>query len=437
MRVAFLVHDFPKLSETFVLNQATGLIDRGHDVDIYTNRIHDPSEAHPDVETYGLWDRTYQLPETPSGLIPRVLKGMWLVMRHWHRNPALFGRSLNPFQCGLSALGFRLVYPATVLADKAPYDIIHSQFGTQSFCGMLFARVQHPRPALVTTFRGYDISTCVKQEGASVYSPLFREGDFFLANCEFFRQRAIELGCDPAQIRVHRSGLDCAKFPYRARQAPSDRGVHLVTTGRLVEKKGIEYAIRAVALLLPKYPDLRYSIIGDGFLRQPLQELINALNLNQAVHLLGWKNEQQIAAILQEADLFVAPSVTAADGNQDAPVNVLKEAMAMGMPVISTWHGGIPELVEHGLNGLLVPERDADALAAQIELLIQHPEQWEGMGQAGRAAVEQHYNLHHLNDQLVDLYQMLNHATDASIQAQQGLPTNLAGPAHPSVLLNK
>lgn len=423
MRVACLVHDFPKLSETFILNQITGLIERGHHVDIYTNRIHDGAEAHPDVEKFNLWGNIYQLPDTPTDLIPRLLLGLWLLLRHWHRHPAMFGRALNPLRHGFSTLGLRLVYPATILANKAPYDVIHSQFATQSFTGLAFAQVLYPQPKVVVACRGYDISTDLRQLTQGNRDRLFRDVDFFLANCEFFRQKAIELGCNPAKVRVHRSGLDCTKFAYSPRRTPVERGGHLVTTGRLVEKKGIEYVIRAVAQLLPKYPDLQYSIIGDGSRRESLQQLVESLQLDDAVHLLGWKNEQQIAEILRQGDLFIAPSVTAANGNQDAPINVLKEAMAMGMPVVSTWHGGIPELIEHGVNGLLVPERDVDALVEQIDFLLQNPDRWDAMARAGRATVERDYNLHRLNDQLVELYQVLTDAAQPSAQpSPQSLP---------------
>ncbi|MEN9223394.1 MAG: glycosyltransferase, partial [Thermostichus sp. BF3_bins_97] len=103
----------------------------------------------------------------------------------------------------------------------------------------------------------------------------------------------------------------------------------------------------------------------------------------------------------------LAPSVTASDGNQDAPVNVLKEAMAMGLPVISTWHGGIPELVQEGVSGFLVPERDPQALAERLSYLIQHPQRWSEMGRAGRSFVERVFDLETLNDELVRQYQRI------------------------------
>ena len=138
--------------------------------------------------------------------------------------------------------------------------------------------------------------------------------------------------------------------------------------------------------------------------------MIQDLKISHQVNLLGWKNQQEIIDILDTCQIFVAPSVTAKDGNQDAPVNTLKEAMAMGLPVISTYHGGIPELVEDGVSGFLTPERDAEAIAEKLRDLIDHPEVWPQMGQAGRARVEDLYDMNMLNDDLVELYRQLLHS---------------------------
>lgn len=175
----------------------------------------------------------------------------------------------------------------------------------------------------------------------------------------------------------------------------------------MVEKKGIEYAIRAVAKVLKTYPNLEYNIIGDGELKTHLQQVITELDAAEKIKLLGWKNQQEIIQIIDNTHIFIAPSVTAKDGNQDAPVNTLKEAMAMGLPVIATRHGGISELVQDGVSGLLVPERDADAIADKLAYLLEHPELWEQMGKAGRAYVEKHYDTERLNDELVKIYQQV------------------------------
>ncbi len=427
MRIAFIVCQFPVLSETFILNQITGLIDRGHEVDIYADHLENTVKVHPDVETYRLLERTYQLTQVPDNLIWRVLKGIGLFVVNFHKSPRLLLKSLNLSQYGLQAVSLWLMYSAISLINKQPYDIIHCQFGTQGYRGMFFKNVSHPTPKLIVMFRGHDISRYVQEQGDRVYDEIFKSGDFFLANCEFFRQRVIQLGGNPERVAVHRSGLDCSKFKFIPRQLNADGIIRIATTGRLVEKKGIEYAIRAVAQQAQVYPKLEYQIIGDGVLKEHLQTVIQQLNAESFIKLVGWKNEQEIIEILEQSHLFIAPSITAQDGNQDAPINVLKEAMAMGLPVISTYHGGIPELVEDGVSGFLVPERNTEALAEKLGYLIEHPERWIKMGEAGRAYVEQHYDIHRLNDKLVQLYQRLLDTDDLAVRS----PPALMETSHP------
>lgn len=406
MRVAFIVYRFPYPSETFILNQITGLLDRGHEVDIYAESPGDLNHVHPDVIDYRLLERVRYLPAIPQSFFWRFLKGLQLLPRCLSKAPMATLRSLNFLQYGTLATSLRLLY--SIDPDLVrPYDIIHCQFGTQSFRGMWLRLVNSPQSKLITIFRGHDISQFVQEQGETVYRSLFTYGDFFLANCEFFRQKVLQLGCDPDRIRVHFSGLDVRKFIFKPRRLGADGKIRVATTGRLVEKKGIEYVIRAIARLISLHPMLEYHIIGDGPLRSEFEQLIQALDIGDAVKIWGWRNEREIIEILDQCHLFVAPSVTAAGGDQDAPINVLKEAMAMGLPVISTYHGGIPELVEDGVSGFLIPERDVDALVEKLGYLIQHPDRWAEMGRAGRGYVETYFDLDVLNDRLVELYQSL------------------------------
>ncbi|MBE9043776.1 glycosyltransferase [Pleurocapsales cyanobacterium LEGE 10410] len=406
LKVAFMVYEFPILSETFILNQIAGLIDRGCEVDIYAERRGNSDKVHPLVKKYHLLERAYYLPELPENLLARLIKGIKIIPKHIKVCPSQLRRSLYPFPLTDLTLSLWLLHTIIPNLDR-DYDIVHCQFGTQGFRGMAFRQVNVPQAKLITTFRGHDISSFVQQKGQDVYQQLFRYGDFFLTNCDFFRNKAISIGCPSDQIEVNRSGLDCDRFTYQPRSLPEDGEIQIVTTGRLVEKKGIEYVIRAMAKLAPSYPHLRYKIIGEGHLRSYFTDLIQELNLTENVELMGWRNETEIVETLSNTHIFVAPSVTAADGNQDAPINVLKEAMAIGLPVISTYHGGIPELVEDGKSGFLVPERNAEALADKLGYLIEHPELWSDMGKEGREFVLQHYNLERINDDLMNIYRSL------------------------------
>ncbi|BAY41410.1 glycosyltransferase (plasmid) [Nostoc sp. NIES-2111] len=410
MKIAFIVWRFPILSEAFILNQITGLIDRGHEVHIhplnglpkdYTGKV------HPIVEEYNLLKCTYFPPTVPVNIVWRLFKGIGLLLQNINRGSLKTLKFFTSNKYGKEVTTLKTFYRIVALLQDGDYDIIHCQFGTLAPIALAYREVGIISGKLITTFRGIDISKYVQENGINVYEQLFDEGDLFLANCQFFGERAIKLGCNPNKLIIHGSGLDCSKFAFKPRYFCINGKIQIVTTGRLVEKKGIEYAIRAVAKIITSYPNVEYKIIGDGELKAHLDNVIKELNVGHIIKLLGWKQQKEIVKILNNAHIFIAPSVTAADGNQDAPVNTLKEAMAMGLPVISTRHGGIPELVEDGVSGFLVPERDAEAIAIKLTYLIEHPQVWETMGKAGRARVEEKYDMHRLNDELVAIYQQL------------------------------
>ncbi|MBW4557402.1 MAG: glycosyltransferase [Trichormus sp. ATA11-4-KO1] len=407
MRIAIIAGQFPVISETFILNQITGLIARGHEVHIYASKPEDTSKVHPNVEKYQLLRQTHYTPTIPENYLWRFLLGMMLLLVNFPKAPLVLLRSLNFFKYRKRAVSLRLLYEVIPFLKSQPYDIIHCQFGLFGLHGMVYRDIGAIKGKLITSFRGFDISKYLQEKGEDVYNPLFVKGDFFLTNCEFFRQRAIKIGCDENKIVVHGSGIDCSQFPFKPRQLSSDGKIRIATTGRLVEKKGIEYGIRAIAKVAKIHANIEYNIIGDGILKELLQQLIEDLDIADKVKLLGWKNQPEIIEILNQTHIFIASSVTAADGNQDAPVNTLKEAMAMGLPVIGTRHGGIPELIQDGISGFLVAERDADAIAEKLSYFIEHPEIWAQMGKSGRAYVEKHYDMNTLNDELVTIYQQV------------------------------
>jgi colanic acid/amylovoran biosynthesis glycosyltransferase len=187
------------------------------------------------------------------------------------------------------------------------------------------------------------------------------------------------------------TGIDLTRFRFRERRPPAQGPLRVLTVGRLVEKKGVRYALEATAKLVCQGRDLEHVIIGDGPLRAELEALSASLGLSGRVSFMGVRAHATIVDELARAHLFLAPSITSATGNEEGVPNTLKEAMACGVPVVSTRHAGIPELVEDGASGLLAPERDSDALAERIAFLIDHPEAWDGMGRRGRATVEATY----------------------------------------------
>ncbi len=414
MRILFVVGQFPAVSETFVLNQATGLIDRGHEVDIYaigsTRAL--KGVVQLDVLRYGLAKRAFYAPAIPRRRLLRALRSAGLVAETAMRRPAALAAWGRQRHAGTPAGAGQLLYHAAPILRRKRYDIIHCQFGSVAQPLATLRKLGAVTGGLVVSFRGQDSSRYVRQHGRDIYREVFEVGDVFLPNCAYFQRRLLALGCDPRRVIVHRSGLDCARFRFAHRHLPLDRPVRILMIGRLVEKKGMEYGIRALARVTGGGCRVELVIVGDGPLAPQLSALARDLGVTPLLRFTGWQDGSQIAEWLATSHLLMAPSVTAADGDEDAPVNVLKEAMATGMPVIGTRHGGIPELVEDGVSGFLVPERDTEALADRLLYLVTNPQVWPAMGEVGRAFVARHYDLNGLNDRLVEIYRDVDSRTD-------------------------
>jgi len=408
MRIAFIVNVFPTLSETFILNQITGLIDLGHEVDIYSRMTPSKGKVHSDIERYKLYAHTYYLDEVPGNKIKRILKAIKLFAIHFHKSPLTILKSLNIFKYGRDALSLYLFYHAVAFLRKR-YDIIHCHFGPNGNFGVLMREIGIIGGRILTSFHGYDVNVTNVINQDDYYTQLFKDGDLFTTNTEFTKKRVLGLGGDLKKIRILPVGLYLDKFHYRERMIRTGESIRILTVARLVEKKGLEYSIRSVAKVINKHPhfEIKYKIAGEGFLRDELKTLISELGMEDKIKLLGWCDEDEVRKLFAESHIFILSSVTAENGDREGQGLVLQEAQAVGMPVISTLHNGIPEGVQDGKSSFLVPERDVDALAENLEYLILHPERWPAMGRAGRKYVEEHYDIRNLSKKLVQYYEEL------------------------------
>ena len=179
----------------------------------------------------------------------------------------------------------------------------------------------------------------------------------------------------------------------------------VATVARLVEMKGVAYGIRAIACAYECGEDVVYHIVGDGPLRGELEALSHELGIADHIRFHGALPNDAVVALLAQTHVLLAPSVTAANGETEGIPNAVKEAMACGVPIVATRHSGIPELVEDGISGYLVPERDAPALAKRLLDLSRQPECWPAMGRAARAKIERDFDSNALSDALVELYE--------------------------------
>ena len=406
MKIAFVVSDFPALSETFILNQIVELKKQGYQVDIYANQPRNEPK-HPDVDKYNLLSHTYYAVQMPQNRRWRVLKSIGLILTNFLKAPCVILQVLNIFKYKKQYGSLTLLYEVIPWLEQGlSYDIIHCHFGTNGLKGARLQEIGATQGKLVTTFHGMDVNLVPQIEGKDVYKQLFQQGDLYTVNTEFTRNKVIALGCPENKIIKLPVGFEIADYSFCERKLTSSQ-VKIITIARLVEKKGIEYAIKAIAKVAENHPNIIYKIAGDGPLRESLSKLILDLKISDQVKLLGWMTQEQVRQLYVDSHIFVLPSVTAATGDQEGQALVLQEAQAMGLPVVSTLHNGIPEGVLDGKSGFLVPERDVNALAEKIGYLLENPEIWTQMGQYGRKFVEDRYDIKQLNKQLVEIYEKL------------------------------
>lgn len=273
-------------------------------------------------------------------------------------------------------------------------DAVLCHFGPQCTRGMAIgAMLDVP---VATIFHGYDISRLLRDRlWVERYRACFAAGMRALCISEAGRRKLLDIGCAPGQVDVIRLGVDTARFVCRPPAVRWDarRPLRLLTVARLVQKKGVHVALAAAAVLEALGVPCEWRIVGAG----PEREALLAQAVGLALTQVRWDGEVprgQAAQAFAWADLYVQPSVTAESGDEEGIPVSLMEAMAAGLPVVSTRHSGIPELVLHERTGLLTDEGDADGLASAIMRLRDHPALASVLAQAARRHVVLEFDQH-------------------------------------------
>jgi glycosyltransferase involved in cell wall biosynthesis len=266
------------------------------------------------------------------------------------------------------------------------------------------------RIPLVTTFHGRDATIDIRRRESSYgqrrYARqrlgLAQKGNLFIAVSRFMKDKMVELGFPEERTTVHYTGVDVDFF---APDPAVRRDPIALFVGRLDEMKGCEFAISAMARIQSKLPEVEFLVIGDGPLRHRLEQL--AEEKLRSYRFLGIQSPQVVRHWMNRAQIFVVPSVTARTGETETFGMVFAEAQAMQLPVITFASGGIPEAVAHGETGLLSRERDWEALANDLETLLQSEPMRLRMGDAGRRRVCSLFNLRKQTTVLEDIYRQM------------------------------
>ncbi len=278
-----------------------------------------------------------------------------------------------------------------VLKDQQ-IDLVHVYYGHKAvkYLDMLL----HWGGPWIVSFHGVDVSKFVDQAGYKEdLLRVFENAKLVLARSQSLLEELQTLGCPPWKLRLNHTPIPLDHFPATVRQAPADGAWRLVQASRLIPKKGLFTTLEALQTLVGDFPKLKFTLCGTGPEKDAVLARCQALGLQHHVEIKGWLSQSELAAEYQQSHIFLHPSETTESNDQEGIPNSMLEAMATGLPVVATYHGGIPEAVSDGQDGLLVPEKSPTQLAGSLRWLMEHPDLLEKFSTNAAASVRQNFGL--------------------------------------------
>ena len=291
----------------------------------------------------------------------------------------------------------------TRLLDRTEARVLHVYFGHIAVHLLPLIRTW-PRPTVVS-FHGADGLV-------DMHKPAYRDATrqmleavkIVLVRSESLRRAVIDLGCDDRKIAIQRTGIPLDQLPFRERNFSNPADWRFVQACRLIEKKGLPVTLRVFANFFREHANAKLTIAGEGPLLGQLQQLARELKIEHRVSFRGFVSQDDLREIYYASHVFLQPSQTGPDGNQEGVPNSMLEAMATGLPVFATRHGGIPEAIEDGKSGVLVAEGDVDGLTRDLLSTVQDPHLLAHLARNGAASVREKFDLRGQIRRLEDIY---------------------------------
>jgi glycosyltransferase involved in cell wall biosynthesis len=387
--IGIILKGYPRLSETFIINEILRLEELGYHLHLFAMRNPGEAKVHENV-------RRVSAPVTyiPDYFWRYFFAFLLANFRVWRSRPRLYWQAcrfaLVRSFCRRSVSTLKRFLQAAYLIERGlpGTGVAH-----------LHAHFSHG-PTTVAYFTSWltKISYSFSAHAKDIY---LQEHDFlrqkiwwakFVVTCtDFNRDYLLRAAGNDAAIFRSYHGIDLQLFqPASAEPQPQRRPI-ILSIGRLVPKKGFPILLHALQQLKQQSP-FRCYIIGSGPMQRVLEELCDRLDLRHCVEILAPMSQTEVLSYYRQADLFALACEVQQDGDRDGIPNVLVEAMVMGIPVVSTAISGIPELIKHGVNGWLVPEKDPAALAQAIIKLLADPALARRLTAAGRAKVQHDFD---------------------------------------------
>jgi glycosyltransferase involved in cell wall biosynthesis len=386
-KIAYIMGEFPYLTTTFINREIIEVERNGINLILISIRQPEPFEITSEVKRLAQ-QTNYILPVTWYTFLMANLYLMitqtkdyfstfFYLLTRPHDNLRLRATTILHFAEGIRA---------TEILRPEGVDHIHAHFADRAaIVALVVSRILKIPYSLTAHANDIYVSPVMLSEKI--------KNAKFTVTCTAYNKDYLERKIGhPVELIYH--GIELTDKHSDSRREKIESRVPLIlSVGQLNEKKGFSYLLEACGILKSQGRNIRCEIIGKGPQKNHLTRLIDKLALDKTVNLCGALSNDEVMARYAQADIFVLPCVVASDQGRDGIPNVIIEAMANRLPVISTRHSGIPEVVEHNVNGLLVPPNDSEALAAAIAKLLDKYQLCAQMGEQGRQKVEQHFNI--------------------------------------------
>ncbi len=387
MRILYVVREFPKLSETFILNEIIELLKLGHDIIILAetcrNRI-----IQEDVTKYNLLNRTVYSSIGYATGREKALDFLRKVITDFIKNPFetirilfstfKFNRDIWVFLD--SYLGYRALYNKNI-------DLIYLTFSYPKDIDKTFFLSKVLQAPFMLNFRAYDLYERKNQKGLRARLKFIKKASKIITISDYNKKNLAE------KLGVKNVDIICDSIhPEKFQPSHSKKDKKIIAVCRFVPQKGIKYLIEACKILQQRKVDYRCVIVGSGLEEKLYKKLIKKYSLSNVLF-TGPLPQEQHKKELDNSTLFVLPCIITKEGNRDILANVIKEAMAMELPIVTSNICGIEELVENGINGILVPPKNPKAIADAIEKLLKNPKLRKKMGGAGREKIEKKFDI--------------------------------------------
>ncbi len=392
LKVGYVLKRYPRLSETFILNEILAHEAAGMDLHIFSLRVPEDGPQHEDVKRVRAEVSCLPLEPVSARGFGEALLGAAEVL---DEEESTFGFRESKYPWSLWQAG----QIARAVREQG-ISHLHAHFATEATA---MARLAALQAGISYSFTAH--AKDIFHE--SVDMPRLRRfarDAAGIVTVSDFNVAHLNSVLDGDACPIHRiyNGLDLSAFPFD--DTPREPGV-IIAVGRLVEKKGFDVLLRACAIMKASGRNFRCELIGDGQERERLEALHRELGLGDHVEMTGALPREEVVRRVRRASVMAAPCVVGEDGNRDGLPTVLLEAMALGTPCVSTPVTGIPEVVRHEATGLMVPERDADALAGALGRLLDEPRFGRALAGRARTLIEDSFDLHRNTAQIRAMFE--------------------------------